>query len=96
MLDVWGSGLVAFVFADSWHMNFWRAFGRCLRWAAFVVACMMLNYTIANALELSKQSSGYARGKDLISPYGFLVQTLLIVEVGGLWLWLRSREKKGK
>jgi hypothetical protein len=93
MLFGWGSALVAAIFADGWYMNYWRALRRCLSWSAYIVACMMLNYAIADALELSTSSSGYARGKKLISPYAFLVQTLLFGQIGAVWWWLRSRKK---
>jgi len=75
-------------------MSYMRDLGRCVAWAVFVVMCMMINYAIADALELSKGSYGYVRGKKVISPYGFLVQLLLIVEVGGAWYVLRSRKAK--
>lgn len=93
MLFGWGSAIVAAIFADGWYMNYGRALRRCLSWSAYIVACMMLNYVIADALELSTASSGYARGKKLISPYAFLVQTLLIGQIGVAWWWLKQRKK---
>lgn len=93
MLFGGGAALVAAIFADGWYMNYGRALRRCLSWSAYIVACMMLNYAIADALELSTSSSGYARGRNVISPYEFLVQTLLIGQIGAAWWWLKQRKK---
>jgi len=95
MLGVWGSALVALIIAESTRSKYLPTLGKCLGVAAFVIACFQLNYQIADALDLDKRSSGYVRGRNVVSQYGFVVTVLLIIEVGGAWILLKSlRDKK--
>jgi hypothetical protein len=90
ILGVWGSALVALIIAEATRTKYLPALAKCLGVAAFVIACFLVNYQIADALDLDRGSSGYVRGRRVVSPYGFVVTVLLIVEIGGAWVLLKS------
>lgn len=59
---------------------------KCALWAATLVVLSLVNNAIADhvfsgELRAAKQSSGYVHGRGVISPYGFLFQILLIIEI---------------
>lgn len=81
ILAVWGATVMAFFYAHVRRIGYLSALSTCLIWAAVIAGFMLFNYWLADQLALSRSTSGYVRGKQLISTYGFLVQLLLIVEI---------------
>lgn len=96
ILAVWGVPFAAAILASIKHTAYLPALRTCALWGALVLGFMLLNYHIADALGVSSESSGYARGRKVASPYGFLVQLLLIVEILAVAVvkrWLSSRRE---
>lgn len=95
LLAVWVTPIAALFYAHHYRIRYLTALWRCLVWAAVLVLCMEFNYLLVDALHLSRGSSGYVRGKRVISEYGFLAQLLLVVEIGVLYVLVRTR-RNGK
>lgn len=81
ILAVWAVPVGAALYASSKRVSYKSAVIVWAGWAITIVGLMLLNYAIADLLGLSKRSSGYVRGRSVVSEYGFVVQLLLIVEI---------------
>lgn len=89
--------IAAIIYMSGKGISFWRALAACTAWAGAIIVLMLINWAIGDMLNLGRESSGYAHGRKVISPYAFVVQLLLIVEIAGLvWLkkYMAKREKK--
>jgi hypothetical protein len=81
VIAVWGAAAIALFYARERRIGYLAALRTCLGWAGIIVAFMLFNYRLADQFALSRSPSGFARGKQVISAYAFLVQLLLIIEI---------------
>lgn len=86
---VWITAIASIIYAGIRRVPYLVGLRVCAVWASAVTVCLLLNYWLADLLELSKRSSGYLRGIQAQSSYGFFVQFLLVVEIGALVVILR-------
>ena len=94
IIATWVSAAGAFFYSGGRRVSYLVALRICGMWAAIVVSLMLFNFWVADVFEMPSGSSGYVRGRNVLSPYGFLVQLLLVLEIGALIIaknYLRSR-----
>ncbi len=77
--------IASIVLSVSTKSSFTRALPKGVVWGLLFVLFLYLNRSFAEFLELGRGSSGYARGKGVVSPYGALVQFALIAEMFGVY-----------
>jgi hypothetical protein len=96
IIATWASAVVAFLYSSERRIPYLVALRICGTWAATVVGFMLFNFWLADTLQMPHGSSGYVRGRNVISAYGFLVQLLLILEIGAILVtknYLKSRRR---
>ena len=84
IIAVWVAAVATFLYSKARRVPYIAALRKCGTWTAIVGGLMLFNFWLADELGMPHGSSGHVRGRSVLSPYGFLVQLLLIVEIGVL------------